>query len=72
MSRYVDYLNPYKKWCGKLNTRSGGGFQTSCPLHPDKKPSMSISQKDNGNGYVHHCHSCGDSGDSATVAELVG
>ena len=72
MSINVEYLNPYKKWCGNIKVRGKGKFQASCPLHTDKKPSLSISRKENGNGYVHFCHSCGDKGDSATVAKLVG
>jgi len=72
MSINVEYLNPYKEWCGNIKVRGKGKFQASCPLHTDKKPSLSISRKENGNGYVHFCHSCGDKGDSATVAKLVG
>jgi len=38
--------------------KRGKSFLAVCPFHPDKNPSMSISQEKQ----VYHCFSCGASG----------
>lgn len=41
----------------KLDARpSGSSWSAKCPAHPDRNPSLSISERDDGNGVVLTCH----------------
>ena len=62
----IDYLEPYRQWCGQLKPTSKGGYLALCPSHNDTKPSLHINPK-NGT-YLHKCFSCDESGDSFIVA----
>lgn len=64
----IDFLEPYRQWCGQLKQTSKGGFVALCPSHNDTKPSLQINPTDSGN-YVHHCYPCGEKGDSYIVAK---
>ena len=40
--------------------KSGKGYTACCPVHGDKSPSMSLTEKDG--KVLAHCHSCGANG----------
>ena len=43
-----------------VRTKDRASFMTSCPLHEDRTPSLSV----NTTKQVWRCHSCGEAGDS--------
>jgi len=40
---------------GRKATRNGSGWKTRCPAHDDKRPSLTVSEGDDGRALV-HCH----------------
>jgi flavoprotein len=48
--------------------KSGKGYLACCPVHDDKSPSMSVTEKDG--RVLCHCFACGANG--AQVAEAIG